>query len=265
MKRFHNRAKIVQVEDVARDTVRLCLQVAEIADQVEPGQFVMLGPLAPDSHDPFLNRPFSVHACHDDIIELLIGVVGRGSRMLSEFVPGQDLYVLGPLGSGFQVPAGAKHMVLVGGGLGIAPLFYLAQHCSRLAAKTVLLYGAGNSEQLLSTVTLTDLGVELALATDDGSAGHHGHAGDLLLNWIAAQPEARGRDTYLATCGPEKMMAAVAAIGREHDFQVEVSLEARMACGVGACLGCTAFDVQGKAVRVCHEGPVFPAGEVFGP
>ena len=261
MEAVHIQAEITRRETVARSTLLLELRAEDLFSRGRPapGQFVMLGPLKDDSTDPFLNRPFSIHRLSGpDRLELLIAVVGRGTRLLGTLEPGARLGLLGPLGNGFSLPDPKRPALLVAGGLGVAPLFFLAEELCSKGARPRLLYGAGSVDQLVPTDGLQAQGVSVKLATDDGTAGFSGFVSGLLEK---EQPEP---DAYLAACGPVEMLEAVAAVADKRGQQLEVSLESRMACGLGACLGCTVFLPGGADRRVCCDGPVFPAREVFG-
>jgi dihydroorotate dehydrogenase electron transfer subunit len=163
------------------------------------------------------------------------------------------------LGSGFTLPEPKRPAILVAGGLGVAPLFFLAEELCARGAQPRLLYGAGSVDQLVPTDGLQAKGVSVKLATDDGSAGYSGFVSGLL------EQEQLEADAYLAACGPMEMLKAVAAVAKSRGLELEVSLESRMACGLGACLGCTVFLSGGADRRVCCDGPVFSAREVFGP
>jgi dihydroorotate dehydrogenase electron transfer subunit len=228
-----------------------------------PGKFVMLGPLKEDSTDPFLNRPFSIHRLSGpDRLELLIAVVGRGTTILGSLMPGDRLGLLGPLGNGFTLPEPSRPVVLVAGGLGVAPLFFLAEELCACGVQPRLLYGAGSVDLLVPTDGLQAQGVSVKLATDDGSAGFAGFVSELLAQELLNQERP---DAYSAACGPMDMLRAVTDLARNRGLDLEVSLESRMACGLGACLGCTVFLPTGAGRRICCDGPVFRAREVFGP
>lgn len=262
MQAVYTQAEIIRRETVARSTLllELCAEDLFSDGRPAPGQFVMLGPLKEDSTDPFLNRPFSIHRISGpDRLELLIAVVGRGTRLLGTMEPGVQLGLLGPLGNGFTLPDPKRPAVLVAGGLGVAPLFFVAEELCSRGARPRLLYGAGSVDQLVPTDGLQAKGVSVQLATDDGSAGFNGFVSGLL------EKEPEEPDAYLAACGPVEMLKAVADVAKSRKLELEVSLESRMACGLGACLGCTVFLPGGADRRVCCDGPVFPAREVFGP
>jgi dihydroorotate dehydrogenase electron transfer subunit len=235
--------------------------------EIEPGQFVMLkAGDAPDGCDPLLRRPFGIHkvlgrkragALKGSAIEILYRVVGRGTRMLSGLAPGDTVDLMGPLGRGFMPHAGLKRPVMVAGGMGIAPLYPLAE---RLKGG-LLLYGArGRNEAALAKDFLTT-GCELRIATEDGSAGVRGLATDLLDGALTP-------DDVVYACGPAGMLKRVAGIAAREGARCYVSLERAMACGIGVCLGCAVAksayprDEERAYGMVCTDGPVFDARDV---
>jgi dihydroorotate dehydrogenase electron transfer subunit len=256
------RAEVLGVEPRARRRV-VCLRLhaPTVARLARPGQFVMLACGPDDQLDPFLMRPFSIYRVPDpDSLELLLAVVGRGTARLAEQRPGAQLRLLGPIGQGFGPPDEGP-VLAVGGGLGVAPLVFLVE---RLRARSpdrpvLLLCGAPTAEALVS---LPDLGIEVRLATDDGTAGRPGLVTELMEQALEALPPEARPGAYAAACGPEGMLRRVAQIARARGLAAEVSLEAHMACGTGACLGCARPVGQGSR-RVCVDGPVFAAGEVY--
>jgi len=261
------QAEVTGCREVARSTLLIGLQAPEICQRASPGQFVMLGPLREDACDPFLNRPFSIHRCTGDgQLELLVAVVGRGTGMLGSLEPGDRIWTLGPLGNGFALPEECTSPILVGGGLGIAPLFFLADRLASRGKRVRLLYGATSRDFLVSTGDLESAGVQVRMATDDGSFQTHGTAVDLLAAELQGLSAEEKSITCLAACGPEGMLQAADRLVRSvaPGMHFEVSLEIRMACGMGACMGCTVFLADGSGQRVCCEGPVFKAGKVFG-
>jgi dihydroorotate dehydrogenase electron transfer subunit len=244
-----------------------------------PGQFVMVSvlpdsiqlslrerlgegvkPVAePTSCDPLLRRPLSVHDCRPGELALLYRVAGRGTALLAGRKPGDNVEVLGPLGREFPLLSG-RRTVLVAGGIGVAPLAYLARTLLEAGREVLFLFGAKEQQGLYRKEELTLLGAEVRLATDDGSAGCHGPVTGLLRRELKAGPDP------VYACGPDPMLQAVAQLCREAGRECYVSLEARMACGVGACLGCVVpvFQHGQEAYRrVCVEGPVFSAREVY--
>lgn len=251
------QAEVLASTQVAADTYCLRLRAPEIAPAARPGQFVMLGPLEEGSQDPFLPRPFSIHrvdAAGD--LEILYARVGRLTQDMTRLEPGRRVWLLGPQGRGFFAPGGGE-LWLVAGGLGVAPLVFLAEReAPRRPVR--LFYGVRAADRAVPLDPLPRAGVRVELATDDGSAGAHGTAAQLLE---AAGPPPAG--AVLAGCGPWKMLRAIHAIAARWGTPLELSLETRMACGMGACLGCAIQLAAGRR-RVCVDGPVFDGHEVFG-
>lgn len=270
---------------------RLTVRAPRIAGNAQPGQFVMA--TCGNGRDPLLRRPFSIHRISgQETLQLLIRIVGRGTNNLAALQPGDQLDLLGPLGHGFQYTKGKKtseaqakagfslfdslmrgfhkkkekkplHPVcLIGGGIGIAPLLFLAdQILSNLgnAARkrcVALLGGRSKGEVAPLAEEFGRLGCTVECSTDDGSFGAAGMITTLL-------PPHLGQMEKVYCCGPHAMMAAVAAQCREAHVPCEVSLEANMACGLGACLGCTVHDSNGAYLHVCKKGPVVAAEEVL--
>lgn len=216
-----------------------------------PGQFVQV--FMPPEQRYMLPRPFSIFKADPQAGELVIlfEVRGRGTALLSGTRTGSSWKLLGPLGTGF--PELPPRSVLVAGGMGIAPLAFLA--ASTMIPRT-LIYGARTARQLVCPSSDLELpGLNVLEATDDGSRGEKGTAVELLAPLI---------DTAGAVfaCGPRPMLAAVKELSRQAGVKAWFSMEEHMACGIGACLGCAVATAEGYK-RVCKDGPVFPAGEVL--
>jgi dihydroorotate dehydrogenase electron transfer subunit len=268
-------AEILDNRLVTCDHYVMSLAAPPIAAGARPGQFVMLRPSA--GADPLLPRALAFYGADPAAgrIDLLYRVVGIGTRLLSELRAGASVALWGPLGTAFALaPAGraeavgtttpgppgrsASRHLLVGGGIGVPPLVFLAETARRAASGAdgfQALIGAATKEYLVGEAELRAAGVPVTVATDDGTRGHRGFVTDLLR-------EALGRDGGPATvyaCGPNPMLAAVAHLRAAAGVPCQVSLEAPMACGVGACLGCTVPLAAGGYARVCTEGPVFDA------
>jgi dihydroorotate dehydrogenase electron transfer subunit len=235
----------------------LTIGPSERLGRAAPGQFlqVRIG----EGHDPLLRRPFSVHEVdrRKGLASLLFQVRGRGTVWLAARQPGEALDVMGPLGRGFPQPLPEVTNVLVAGGIGVAPLFFLAQELASAGRRVVFLFGAASRDKLWRLVALQQLGLELAVATEDGSLGYRGLVTGLLQNYLAEKTGS----TVVYACGPREMLREVARLGRESGLPVFVCLEQVMACGIGVCLGC-AVPTRHGYVRVCKEGPVMAAEEV---
>jgi dihydroorotate dehydrogenase electron transfer subunit len=234
---------------------RLRLGVGEGFPASAPGQFAMLspGPLpAAPRFDPLLPRPMAVFRREGAALEILYKVSGRGTALLAAARPGDAVRVVGPLGRGFPLPAAGERALLVGGGTGIASLFDLAARARR-EAEVVVLLGARSAAELMALEEFRALGVELRLASDDGSAGRRGLVTELLEEALAEGP------ARVYACGPTPMMRRAAALAGD---ACVLSLENRMACGYGVCLGCAVPRREAGYALVCRDGPVFAAGEL---
>ncbi|MCX5874776.1 MAG: dihydroorotate dehydrogenase electron transfer subunit [Deltaproteobacteria bacterium] len=261
MNQSEEQAEIVRQEQLTPEIFRLTLKAPEIARSARPGQFVMVQTTS--CYDPLLRRPLSIHqTVADEQVQLMYKVVGKGTRLLAGMTPGQKLSLTGPLGHGFEL-AGKQAICLVGGGMGIAPLYFLAREILRTnkPPKCVVLLGARTAAEFGPLPRdFMDIGItETLLATDDGSLGHHGFVADLL-----AQHLNPSHQWSVCTCGPHPMMKAVVGQCRKQGWECQVSLETMMACGISACLGCATprADLSGPYLHVCKDGPVFKAEEV---
>ncbi len=222
------------------------------------GQFVQVG--VPPKGRFFLRRPFSIFDCSADVMDLLIVEVGAGTQAVRSIEPGETISFYGPLGNGFPREP-AKRIVGIGGGVGLAPLyFYRFRDPGADAAGFQLVYGGRTREDLfLDHINLEDDGV--LLGTDDGSYGFHGNAVEL-----AAQVLAREGADAVYSCGPTPMLKAVDALASKHGLPHYVSLENRMSCGLGACRACVVPTRRGGDSpyrTVCHDGPVFDAADLL--
>lgn len=224
----------------------------------EPGQFVQLG-LKP----AYLPRPFSILRADGRFLAVLSKAVGLGTRALFACAPGQRVWVLGPLGRGFRRDAtGAEAAaILVGGGVGLPPIYALAERLAGEGAVPRVIVGARSAEQVLLREELAALGAEVHVMTDDGTAGGRGTAADRLRELLRA--DACGCRVY--ACGPEPMLAAVADLCRRSGTPCQVAVEEHMACGFGACQGCAVHTATGGYDLVCRDGPAFDAERLTWP
>jgi dihydroorotate dehydrogenase electron transfer subunit len=226
-----------------------------------PGQFVHAR--VTDDYAPLLRRPFSLLDVTDSRLLLLLKVVGRGTRVLSEKRPGTVLDLLGPLGSAFPEPEGdGGRIVLVGGGVGLAPLYFLAAERERrgLEGGVDLYFGAGTERDLLPEL-LERLSWNRHLATLDGSRGFRGNCVELLeanLDSAASGPAA----SAVYGCGPRGMLGALVSSLSRNGRPLYVSMEENMGCGMGACRGCSLPTPAGTYLTTCTHGPVFRAEEL---
>lgn len=218
--------------------------------EMHPGQFVQVQ--VDGSATTFLRRPISVNFVDraDNTLWLLIRRAGEGTAHLMESVPGSVINVMLPLGNGFSLDEAVKpgRTLLVGGGVGVAPLLYFGAKMAELGTKPEFLLGARSEADLLEVELFEKYG-KVYISTDDGSAGEHGV---VTTNSVFVS----GDIARVYCCGPMPMMKAVAGVARKIGAECEVSLENMMACGLGACLCCVEKTVKGN-VCVCTEGPVF--------
>lgn len=227
------------------------LRLADPGPEPQPGQFAMLAAVerwgGGADERPFLARAFSVARWQGGESHFLLEDVGPGTRRLCELRPGEQVWALGPLGRGFRAPEHGRRAILVGGGVGIAPLAILQD--SLVQPATVLL-GFRERRRAQGAALLRDA----AMATDDGSVGHHGLVTELLEAEIGRDPAAT-----VYACGPAAMLEGVRAICAASAIPAQLALEAGMACGFGACFGCAVPRRGGGYVRVCVDGPVLDA------
>lgn len=257
MAEFQEKSTVTKREALTPDIIRLTLLAPKISAFALPGQFVMAKPSK--SLDPLLRRPFSIHRVNPDgTLAILFKIIGKGTRLLGELNPGAVIDMLGPLGKGFDLhPPGP--FCMIGGGMGIAPLYFLADKFRNLDEKynnqPVLLGARTQSELLLLAEEFAEIDYPVLTATDDGSLGRRGFVTELLDDLLPGLKQA-----YV--CGPMPMMRVVALKCREAGVACQVSLETHMACGLGACLGCTFPATGGGYKHVCKDGPVLSAEEV---
>jgi dihydroorotate dehydrogenase electron transfer subunit len=238
----------------------------EVARDARPGQFVMIK--AGTSAEPPLRRPFSIMATDPgaSTFTLFVKEVGPGSRALGALEPGDVAQSLGPLGHSFSTPPAGAEALLVAGGYGVAPFRLFAVALKRSGGRGRLFYGGRTSDDLPLLEHLSDTGLTLVPATEDGSVGHHGRVTEPLEEWLDSGPG----PTRLYACGPEAMLHAVARLAEARSLAAEVSLDPWMGCGIGTCLGCVvsvqdADETRAKYRCACTEGPVFDAARVRWP
>ncbi|GAB6157354.1 dihydroorotate dehydrogenase electron transfer subunit [Desulfotomaculum varum] len=253
-------AKVAAVFPVAPETYYMELVAPEIARLAVPGQFVHVS--CSSAHDPLLRRPLSIHMVSrpQGILALLFRVVGKGTAILAQKRAGDMVNVMGPLGRGFTLPLPGSRVALAAGGIGAAPLVFLAQELANLKCPITVYLGAKDKKSLLCDGQFVQLGAEVVIATDDGSLGFQGTVPDLMRRHHDWQRTAM---TYL--CGPKAMMQEISVMLAAADVPGEVTLEEKMACGIGACLSCAVKITHHGQVtqqRVCADGPVFPSWQV---
>jgi dihydroorotate dehydrogenase electron transfer subunit len=289
---FQRLVTVLENLPIAQDTYRLRLADPDLSRAIRPGQFVMVRTGPEGLTDPLLGRPFALYdVVRDDsgeavAFDVVYLVIGRGTASLAARRPGDRLSVWGPLGNGFGPPPAARpgadkaSVVFVAGGIGQTPFLALGRewlgrasygnkptpgntvNSPAFVASATLLYGVRSASLLAGLDDFRAAGIDIEVATDDGTAGHHGYVTDLLAARLA-----RGeRPSRVVGCGPAPMLASLAKLVEAHGLACDVSLENHMACGFGACFSCVAPIRQADGTpdlrRVCVEGPVFPASVV---
>jgi dihydroorotate dehydrogenase electron transfer subunit len=239
--------KLIEKQDYGR-SVLLRLQAEKPLPDIEPGQFVQVR--VDGSPSTYLRRPISIHDVdfQQNEITLLVQQVGEGTRHLATAKVGDLINLVFPLGNGFTLPEKGENVLLVGGGIGIAPLYYFAKVLNGKGFRPAMLLGGKSKSDLIRLVEYQQLG-ETFVTTEDGSLGEKGFVTQHSI-WQQKQFD------KIYVCGPKPMMKAVAKLAAEKGVWCEVSLENLMACGLGACLCCVEDTVDGH-VCVCKEGPVF--------
>lgn len=271
MDKTGEKARIIDQEQLTEQIFRLRVHSPEIAGTARAGQFVMLR--VREGTDPLLRRPFSFSRIYpnDGTFDILYRVVGRGTWQLSQLGPGSTLSLIGPLGNGFRIPTDpASPLAIVAGGIGIAPIMELiARIVSGRSAEDLanvhLFYGARTASELLPESALSDFGIPVHFATDDGTFGYNGRITRLIAEFTAS---GNFRPAEIYSCGPLAMQYHLAKWAIANNLPTQLSLESLMACGIGACLGCAlpAPDPDNpesqRYVHVCEDGPIFSAGSI---
>ncbi len=255
MPALQNIFKVASNDKLSPRFHRLCIKSKPLIKDVKPGQFVHLR--VRDGLEPFFRRPFSVYR-NKKHLEVFYEPIGPGTELMSQLREGDDIDVLGPVGTPFSMPGkNIKQVVMIAGGIGIAPFLMLSDVLKRRNLDLVLLYGGRTMGHVYPMKEFKENGCKIFVATDDGSVGAKGRVSKLFSK-INKDP----KTTMLYTCGPNPMMAAVQAFAKKYHLKGEVACEEVMACALGACLGCSIRTTSGFKT-VCYDGPVFDLDEVI--
>jgi len=254
-------SQVLSVEPIMGDAVLLTVTAPSgVLSQLRPGQFFNIVTRFAGSFDPLLRRPYSVYRAHRDppALTFLVRPFGRGSAWLAERLPGERLGMLGPLGNSFTIPSRAQRLLMLGGGVGVAPLVMLSDEAAAKNLDVVFVMGAATESGLLAPSELSER-VEYAVATDDGSRGHRGLATELIGDFVQWAD-------HIYACGPEPMYRTLRTVAEplriDRKPGVKISVERGMACGLGACLGCVVETTRGM-IASCVEGPVFDLDDII--
>jgi dihydroorotate dehydrogenase electron transfer subunit len=265
---FQIRAKVLYNKRVRKDYFHLILAAPEIIKEALPGQFIQIRLNYDD--EPLLRRPFSIHRTRGKNIEVLYEVVGKGTEILSQRKIGEYLDIIGPLGKGFdyqQPQIFNQRLILVAGGMGVAPLIFLAEKIKQNYPLSAIRYplvliGAKTKSQILCEKEFKKLGCQVYVATDDGSKGFQGKVTELLRKILLKNSRTQELKNSIYACGPRVMLKEISTLSKKYGIPAQISLEEHLACGIGACLGCV-VDTKEDYQRVCKEGPVFKANQII--
>lgn len=250
--------KLVKKEQLKEDIFKFTCESKEISNNAKPGQFVEIK--ISESYEPFLRRPISIYNVNkqDNLFEIIFQVKGRGTNFLSKLEEGDFIDVVGPLGNGIFKLNGHKNVAIIGGGIGIFPLYEFAKEAQK-EANTNIYLGFRSKDFVVLEDEFKNVANNLIITTDDGTYGNSGFA----INYLEKNLNEKNIDAIYA-CGPLPMLKAVKKLAESKNIFCQISLEQRMACGVGACMGCsvklTTEDVN--YARVCKDGPVFDSKSV---
>jgi dihydroorotate dehydrogenase electron transfer subunit len=245
-------APVISNTEIMSGVFLLWLQAPQIAAIAQPGQFTMVR--CGSGHDLLLQRPFSIHRiANGEQIAILYNVVGQGTEWLSQCREGSSLDLLGPLGKGFTIKPSSRKLLLVAGGIGIAPLVFLVEKALNEGCSLTMLMGVRDAS-LLYPRSMLPPSIELVTTTEDGSEGRRGMVTELMDDFVDHADQ-------IFACGPVAMYKSIASqhLGRN---LIQVSLEERMGCGVGACYSCT-IKTRIGLMQVCRDGPVFDLDDIL--
>lgn len=272
---IQTKAEILLNQEIAPKHFKMVLKLEGFKETIKPGQFFHIR--AGSGYDPLLRRPISVHrfGSKPNIIELLYKIEGKGTHLMSRRSKGTYLDTIGPLGNGFKVPKLQSNFILVAGGMGIAPLVSLVDNLARFRKRSItVIMGAKTKDFITCKREVRELGAKVIVVTEDGTEGEKGLV-TAALEDVIKQFDLRKAPSSLVSkktasitigdyrpevglycCGPIAMLKSIAKIAQYYRIQTQGSLEERMGCAIGACLGCTVKTKEGYK-RVCKDGPVF--------
>jgi len=258
-------SQILSNREICPGYYRMRIACGQMYQDALPGQFVMVRGVGQTS--PILRRPFSIHDLTMEGgrvtgFDILYKIIGKGTEALSRSRAGDMVDVLGPLGRGFSTRGDFRRVHMVAGGIGVAPLVFLAKHFMRQgfsSSQITLFIGGRSCGDLLCLEIFQDLGIQLKVTTDDGSAGSQ-----CLITQPLAETLKQQKPEILFACGPVPMLREVMAISRKNSITCQISIETMMACGMGACLGCAVENRNSKEkyLHACMDGPVFEVGQI---
>lgn len=255
-------AELVKKEQLKKDIFKFSVKTEEIVKNSKPGNFIEIR--VSDQTEPFLRRPISIHNLDKEngILEFIFQIKGKGTKILANKEVGEGIDVIGPLGFGTFKYGNYNNIAVIGGGIGVFPLYELCK-CTKNENKTVSTYlGFRNEEYVVLEEKFKNVSDKLVITTDDGSYGKEGFA----INFLKDDLEKQKIDCIYA-CGPLPMLRAIRTLAIEKDIPCQISLEEKMGCGLGVCLGCAVKTARSTKENpeywhVCKGGPVFQAKDV---
>ncbi len=256
---FH--CPVIFVRNLVGEIYVMRMQCPTIAKIVEPGQFINIK--VNDELIPLLRKPFSVcrRSAEEGWIEILWKVVGKGTEIMTRYEADDMVNILGPLGRGFYIPPEIEEALLVGGGLGVAPLPFLCEEILRSGKTTRVFLGAKSTNELSLIEVFQQMGVEVFIATEDGSEGTPGLVTDILIEYLNQSDKVTRK--HLFSCGPTGLLNNMIKITEKFHIEGQISIETMMGCGFGICMGCPVAVANGNRFKLaCLDGPVFNAREV---
>lgn len=255
-------AKLIKKEQLKSDIFKYSVEAPDIVKDAKQGQFIEIR--VSDNVEPFLRRPISIHNMDKEngILEFIFQVKGKGTKILSEKVEGDLIDIIGPLGHGTFEYNDFQNIAIIGGGIGVFPLYELAKNAKNDGKNVNIYLGFRNKDFVVLEDEFKELANELILTTDDGSYSEKGFAIDFLKKDVED-----GKIDCIFACGPLPMLKAVRNYAIEKNIPCQISLEEKMGCGLGVCLGCAVKTAESSSenpeyVHVCKVGPVFEAKDV---
>lgn len=251
------QARLIKKEKIKEDIFKFYLEAKEIVELAKPGQFIEIR--VTEGIDPFLRRPISIHNLNKEngILEIIFRVQGKGTQILSKRKEEELIDIIGPLGYGTFKLENYKNIAILGGGIGVFPLYELAKQAKEVAKVNIYL-GFRNKEAVILEKEFEKVSDKLIITTDDGSYKIHGFA----INELKEDIEKEQIEAIYA-CGPLPLLKAVQTLAKETNIPCQISLEEKMGCGLGVCLGCAVDVVNAGYGHVCKHGPVFDSNKVI--
>ena len=259
---IHRCLKLVKKEKLKDDIYKFSVESEEMCKLAKPGQFLEIKVLK--GIEPLLRRPISIYNVdkENNLIEFIFQAKGKGTSILSEVEIGQEIDIIGPIGNGIFDIKAYKNAAIIGGGIGVFPLYELAKQLKNAGAENIEAYlGFRSKEYVTNEKEFTDVSSKLIITTDDGSYKEKGFS----INKLKEEIDNGNVPDIIFACGPLPMLKAVQSLALEKNIPCQLSLEEKMACGLGVCLGCAvklANTETSQYKHVCKDGPVFWANEV---